>query len=111
MIFRLLKSISVLSFLGIKRNKAGVGMLTGEHGIEERDAGPPTTTILYPEDRRCELCKHFVGWFPVRTNDQISYNAFGGCMRPDAERIVALPMDECPFWVKPANQAKRHAKE
>lgn len=105
MIFRILKSIRALPFLSANLNRAGASGARRE--VEEYDPGPPTTTILYPDSRECERCEHFGNWFPVRVNDQIDYNSFAGCLRPGAERIVELPLDECPFWVKSRINSKR----
>ena len=106
MAFHILKSIKALPFLGINRRNAGASVSVRD--AEAYDPGPPTTTILYPDSRECHRCGHFGNWFPVRVNDQIDYNSFGGCLRPGAERIVELPHDECVFWKESRFKAKRH---
>jgi len=108
MAFRLLKSIKALSFLSANGNRAGLA--ASARDAEGYDPGPPTTTILYPDSRECHKCGHFGNWFPVRVNDQIDYNSFGGCLRPGAEKIVELPHEDCVFWQESRFKAKKPPK-
>jgi len=104
MAFRFQKIIRILPFLSVNLNRAGA--TAGRHNLADSDSGPPTTSILDPE-RQCDRCEHFGGWFPVRMDDQIDYNAFGGCVRPGASKIISLPKNECAFWVKSRINPKR----
>ena len=98
-------SARAASLLSINRNKAGAS--GHRRDVEGYDPGLPRTTILNQESRECVLCGHFVDSFPVRVEDQLHYNVFGGCVRPGFEKIVKLPHDDCVFWQQSRFNAKK----